>query len=146
MLPLLCPPQQQQQSRNNRCCLGILPHLLSCFFCKFTLHPHITVGNIVFSPNSQMGFGPFYSARLVIHLLKSTADPQRGPSTAASAVAAVVQVEHLTALLEQYYHPSNTGACRECMGSRWRKCVASRIRLFSYACRWSFMVVIIRVT
>eukprot|EP00198_Chlamydomonas_reinhardtii_P003453 XP_001692789.1 predicted protein [Chlamydomonas reinhardtii] len=83
----------------------------------------------------QMGYGPFHGARLAVHLLRSL-DPaglaaqqqgqqQGGSSTgssgeggsssaraaasAASASAAAGHLEHLTALLEQYYHPSNTG-------------------------------------
>ncbi|EFJ46867.1 hypothetical protein VOLCADRAFT_92605 [Volvox carteri f. nagariensis] len=62
----------------------------------------------------QMGYGSFHAARLVVHLLRCTADPQRGPPTAAAAAAAASHLEHLTSLLEQYYHPSNTGKwCRD---------------------------------
>ncbi|KAG2431096.1 hypothetical protein HXX76_009627 [Chlamydomonas incerta] len=75
----------------------------------------------------QMGFGPFHGARLAVHLLRSL-DPAglaaqaaaqggvegsggegRAAASAASAAAAAGHLEHLTALLEQYYHPSNTG-------------------------------------
>ncbi|GIL93200.1 hypothetical protein Vretifemale_20642, partial [Volvox reticuliferus] len=62
----------------------------------------------------QMGFGSFFAARLIVHLLRSTADSERGPITAATAASAAAHLEHLTSLLEQYYHPSNTGKwCRE---------------------------------
>lgn len=46
------------------------------------------------------------AARTIVHLLKSTAER---PRTEASSADALANVQHLVCLLEQYYHPSNTG-------------------------------------
>lgn len=46
------------------------------------------------------------AARMIVHLLKSTAER---PRTEASSADALANVQHLVCLLEQYYHPSNTG-------------------------------------
>ena len=46
------------------------------------------------------------AARTIVHLLKSS--PAR-PHTAAAASSALSNLQHLVNLLEQYYHPSNTG-------------------------------------
>lgn len=46
------------------------------------------------------------AARTIVHLLKST--PAR-PHTSAAAALALSSLQHLVCLLEQYYHPSNTG-------------------------------------
>lgn len=46
------------------------------------------------------------AARTIVHLLKSTAER---PCTEASSADALANVQHLVCLLEQYYHPSNTG-------------------------------------
>lgn len=45
---------------------------------------------------------------MCVYLLRHA--PAR-PYTAAAAGEAAAQLEHLLALLEQYYHPSNTGVC-----------------------------------
>ena len=47
------------------------------------------------------------SARTLVHLLKSC--PLQQPHTSASAASALSSLQHLVCLLEQYYHPSNTG-------------------------------------
>ncbi|KAG2489806.1 hypothetical protein HYH03_011755 [Edaphochlamys debaryana] len=58
----------------------------------------------------QMGYGPFHAARLAVSLLRCTA----ASASAATAASAASHLEHLTGLLEQYFHPSNTGKwCRE---------------------------------
>ena len=47
------------------------------------------------------------AARGIVHMLKSA--PVTRPHTVASASLALSNLQHLVCLLEQYYHPSNTG-------------------------------------
>ncbi|GAX74187.1 hypothetical protein CEUSTIGMA_g1636.t1 [Chlamydomonas eustigma] len=61
------------------------------------------------------------SAVTVVHLLKSC--PKERPHTNVTSAAALSNLQHLVCLLEQYYHPSNSGKWSRHLGSLLRHLV-----------------------